>query len=107
MKRASIVAAMFTTFNKAVKDSKEFWDAVRDGIGFDQKHDPRLKLRNSLMTAKISQMGERHTNRKGSAKVVLGEELIRWSINAWNAWRKGESLTVLRAHLKSDRPKAK
>lgn len=106
MRRAPVVGGMFTTFSKAVKDSAQFWDSVRDGTGFDQKHDPRLKLRNSLMTCKVSSVGGNQRGDRG-AKSVSSEEIIRWIIHAWNAWRKNEPLTVLRAMLKADRPKAK
>ena len=102
-KRGSVVGGMFLTFAKSAKGSDEFWSAVRDGTGFTQKHDPRLKLRNSLMTCKVAQTGDRRTDR--GPKAVSSEEIIRWAIHAWNAWRKGESLTVLRAYLKAERPK--
>jgi hypothetical protein len=41
--RAPVVAAMFETFNKAPQIALEFWKDVRDGLGIQDKDDPRCR----------------------------------------------------------------
>ena len=101
LRRSPVIAAMFTTFDKAVKASGEFWDCVREGTGFIDKNDPRLRLRNALMTSRITK-GQKQVTKRASE-----EEMFRWCISAWNAWRRGDTLTALRAVMNADRPKAK
>ncbi|MEK7567080.1 MAG: hypothetical protein AAB527_03035, partial [Patescibacteria group bacterium] len=83
-----------------------FWDVVREGVGIDNKNDPRLLLRNALMTCKIGEKGRNARKASGIAsKQVTSEEVYRWAIRSWNAWRRDEPLAVLRAVLNADRPK--
>jgi hypothetical protein len=108
LRRAPVIAAMYYTFDKAVKASGEFWDCVREGVGFTDKDDPRLRLRNALMVCRIGKGGAEGRPAKGKvSKSVVSEEILRWSIQAWNAWRRNEPLKNLRAVLSADRPKAK
>lgn len=98
--RAPALAAVFATFDKAAKASVEFWEAVIEGTGMTSPNDPRLRLRNFLITTIIG----RRDRKSGSSRVVVAEELYRCCIHAFNAWRKGEELQTLRAPLDSKRP---
>lgn len=90
IKRAGIVAAMFATFDRAGGKAPEFWDPVANGLGLNEKHDPRYALRDYLQT---------HGSSKGAASVarvgnfVSSEDTYRICIAAWNKWRKGEKQT--------------
>lgn len=99
--RRPVIGAMFATFNKAAAPAREFWQAVRDGVGFVDKHDPRLTLRNGLLSASISLGIGAQPDRKS----VAVEEMHRWCLNAWNAWRRGDQLKILKAVLGCERPK--
>lgn len=99
--RRPVVAAMFATFSKAAAPSIEFWSAVRDGIGFAEKQDPRLVLRNGLVSSAIG-LGRGVSDEK---KSVCSEEMYRWCAQSWNAWRNKQSLKILKAMLGADRPK--
>ena len=101
VQRRPVVAAMFATFSKSANAATEFWSAVRDGVGFGDKHDPRLVLRNGLLSASIA-VGAGAAAEK---KSVSSEEMFRWSIQAWNAWRNEQPLKLLKAMLSADRPK--
>ncbi len=103
--RASVIAAMFYTFGKAVKVSVEFWEGVREGTNLT-KGDPRLRLRDGLRTCRVGIVGGAARLDRGN-KSVNAEEVLHWCIHAWNAHRDGKPLTNLRAFLKSGRPKAK
>lgn len=97
--RSPISAGMFETFDKSAAKAKEFWDSVRDGTGFAMKSDPRLKLRNELMQSTL--------NTSRTARPVTNEEMYRWVVYAWNAWRRNEELTRFVVPQGVDRPKAK
>lgn len=98
--RSPVIAALYETFNVLKIKSAEFWEPVRDGTGLESKNDPRLRLRNLLMTTNI----EDRANRR---RLVDPEELYRICIHAWNAWRRGVELSNLRGPTDSKRPKAK
>lgn len=102
VRRRPVVAAMLATFQKAPQIATEFWSAVRDGTGFGSKNDPRLVLRNGLVTSSIS-TGKGATAEK---KSVSAEEIYRWCIHAWNAFRRDDVMKFLKAPMSSDRPKA-
>lgn len=91
IKRASTIAAIFATFDKAKTIAPEFWQPVCDGLNLGRKTDPRYQLRDTLMRSSV----------RGSVsdKRVLGQEdMYRICVAAWNKWRKGEECaTSLRA----------
>lgn len=89
MRRGAVVAAMFETFTKVYQPSVDFWTAVRSGIGFDSADDPRLRLRNFLMTVKMGADAKQRTVK------LDGETIYRICINAFNRWRAGEKVKVL------------
>lgn len=100
LRRASVVAAMMETFSKAQKQSEEFWHAVKIGIGFTNADDPRLRLRNALMTCNVMK-----STAKEKKKAIDQETMYRWCIAAWNAWRSDEPVKSLRAPNKRHRAK--
>jgi len=97
MKRASIVGAMFATFDKNVKGSEEFWGTVFSGIDLKSKTDPRYQLRDYLMT-------HGHSSMIGPMKVSQ-DEMYCVCLTQWNHWREGKSVTVVKGV--SERPKVK
>ena len=110
IRRSPVVAAMYETFGKLPSKANEFWDVVRDGVGADVQGltDPRIKLHNSLRESIIGQgVSVGHSASRLGKKSVPGEAMYRWCITSWNAWRKGETLTLLRASTGDTRPKAR
>lgn len=101
--RAAVIGAMFATFEKGVKNATEFWEAVREGLGLTEKADPRHTLRNALMSASVA-LGSGSTTGK---KAVSQEEMYRWCLLAWNAWREKRKLQQLKPVLGSPRPKVR
>lgn len=102
IQRASVIAAMFATFQIDADAAADFWMAVRYGTGFADKSDPRLVLRNALMGSNAQRCGS-----DKSKKVVSSEEMYRWCIHAWNNWRSKKPTKHVRAVLTEERPKAK
>lgn len=101
MRRAPVIAALLETFSKAQKPSEEFWHSVRTGLGFSSQDDPKLRLRNSLMNITLYN----NAGGVGAKKKIDQESVYRWCIVAWNAWRSGEQIKVLRAPNKRQRAK--
>ncbi len=100
IRRSPVVAAMFATFEKSATDSINFWTPVRDGVGLDSAYDPRLQLRNKLMSTAMNKGKGPSTGRT----LASSEEMFRWCIYAWNVFRRGGQMKQLKANLKSDRP---
>ena len=98
--RAPVIGAMFATFQKAQKDSVEFWQVVRDGLGVGSKTDPRYTLRNWLMNASLA----KSTVANGDSKIVTTEEMLRGCLAAWNAHRAGRELKQIRVNMTDPRP---
>lgn len=98
--RAPAVAAMFATFSKAPNIAKDFWRPVADGVGIDKKGDPRLRLRNWLMQTALG-LGE---GAKSDKKQVNQEYMYRACVAAWNAFREGRDLQVIKPVVTGKRP---
>jgi len=90
--RAGIVGAMFATFNKSAKDSVEFWTIVRDGGGLVDH--PAQALMKYLMSVKIYTSNSTATARH--LRPTSRERLYRCCISAWNRFREGKSVSLLR-----------
>lgn len=103
LRRRPVSAALHGTFNKAIQKAEEFWDIVATGVGITETGDPRLKLRNSLLQSSVDTGGGSRTQRKK----VTAEEMYRWCIYAWNAWRRDEKLQLLKAPMSLNRPTIK
>ena len=103
MNRAAVVGAMFATFNKAPNIAVEFWGPVATGTGIEKVGDPRLKLRNELQRTAVDHGAGSHSEKK----TVSQEFMYRQCITAWNAYRDGRSLQLLKAIEKGNRPGVK
>ena len=101
--RAPVVGAMFATFNKAPQIALDFWGPVATGTGIDKVGDPRLKLRNELQRVAVDS-GQGSLSHK---KIVSQEYMFRQCVAAWNAFRDGRSLQLLKAAEKGNRPGVK
>lgn len=101
--RAPVVAAMFATFNKAPQVALEFWGPVAAGIGIEKLGDPRLKLRNELQRSAVDNGGGALSDKKR----VSQEYMFRQCLGAWNAFREGRPLQILKAVEKGNRPGVK
>lgn len=107
--RSPVMAGLFETFQACKTKAPEFWNIVRDGVGADNRSDPRFKLYEALNKANIVSNvgGASPASRRTSKKTVNREEMYRWCIHCWNSWRKGEEMQSLRAPLTGKCPKAK
>jgi hypothetical protein len=99
-RRASVLAGMLETFDAAPQKAVEFWTGVCTGLNLGEKTDPRYKLRTALQTSTVMSANS------GSKKRVDAETMYRWGIFAWNMWRKGAPMQVLRAPAGTKRPRA-
>lgn len=89
LKRASIIAALFATFEASANKAQEFWSVVVSGLGLTEKTDARYMLRKFIDT---------HSHHISEGKTpVSQEEMFRVCIQAWNRWRKNEPVLSLRA----------
>ncbi len=91
IRRAAVIGAMFATFERGVQASGEFWTPVCEGLGLNEKSDPRWQLRNFLTTH-----GHNVTT-GGSQNVVNPEDTYRVCINAWNKFRRKETTLIMRS----------
>lgn len=88
--RASVVAAMFMTWQKARGKATEFWGMVNDGSG---KHrGPTWILREYLRDSRVLSRGVTAGIKNTDQKAMLVK-----CIHAWNAWRRDAS-TDLKYH---------
>lgn len=99
-RRAAVMGSMFETFDAAPQKAAEFWTAVCTGLNLSDKIDPRYKLRVGLQTSGVM------TTNTSAKRRVDAEAMYRWGIFAWNAWRRGDTLQVLRAPTNTPRPRA-
>ncbi|MFA5767054.1 MAG: hypothetical protein WC919_03975 [Candidatus Paceibacterota bacterium] len=97
IRRASVAAAMFETFQKCAADAERFWESVVTGVGFESRKDPRLKLKEYLDQNWVCMRGGSDT----SKKAVGQEEMYRKCIKAWNKFRNGEECVCLSLCSKS------
>lgn len=97
-RRQAVVAAMFATAERSVKGCAEFWSGVQTGAEL-KVEDPRLKLRNYLMQHNVNLGGGAHRQ-----KPVAPEDMFRACIYAWNAWRRGESMQIIKVPGGCPRP---
>lgn len=105
--RSSVMASLYETFNKLPNKAADFWNPVLTGLNFDGKTDPRFKLHNGLRESIVSYSSIVGRNKTSGKRSVTVEEMYRWGVVSWNAWRKGENMLVLRANTTGKRPKAK
>ncbi|TSC78026.1 MAG: hypothetical protein G01um101424_160 [Parcubacteria group bacterium Gr01-1014_24] len=101
--RSAVVGAMFATFNKAPQVALEFWGPIATGTGIEKVGDPRLRLRNELQRVAVDSGQGSHSDKRR----VSQELMFRECITAWNAFRDGRLLQVLKAVEKGNRPGVK
>jgi len=93
LRRAGVTAAMFHTFQKSKRDSKEFWILVREARG-EEACLPNRKLRDFLC-ATTGESGGTHTTKSDGSYAMAGK-----CLQAWNAWRRGKtSLTKFQSGI--------
>lgn len=102
--RMPCVAAMFATFSKAPQIALDFWRVTRDGVGVPNKDDARYRLRNYLMTTVLASSKGPGTP---DLKVESQENMYRACLLAWNSFRTGKSVKLLRPSSTEDRPEVK
>lgn len=100
MARTPVVAAMIGSYLASPKGFKDFWTPIRDGVGLVDLNDPRLRLRNDLMSNAV---GSANKMRKAD-KSIGAEAMFRMCILAWNAFREGRPLARLTVGKSADRP---
>lgn len=103
LKRMPVVAAMFATFDKAPDIAKRFWAVVRDGVGVQEKGDPRHALRNYLFQTALAAKAQSSPD----VRVVRQEEMLRGCLQAWNAHRAGKQLKTVHPHKLDARPEVR
>jgi hypothetical protein len=91
VRRAPVLAAVFATYDKVPTIAPQFWEPVATGVDLTKATDPRLRLRDLLM-----QSATNKSYGQQSKDFVHPEAMYRICIGAWNRWRKGEPVRVLR-----------
>lgn len=90
LRRMPVVAAMFGSWQKAKRESTEFWTAVRDETGTSPKM-PDRRLARFLTQYSMTRAG----GYAGKVKVAGDREFYVKCIKFWNNWRSGEDTEVL------------
>jgi hypothetical protein len=86
LKRQTIVAAMYGTFDKNEAEARKFWREVsRGGVEFDDNH-PTTVLDGFFKTV-AEDKGKLH---------LLPANFYQASVYAWNAFREGKTITSVK-----------
>jgi hypothetical protein len=96
IRRKAVISAMFATFDAAPQKSQEFWGPVCDALGFIGKGDARWQLRKFLDSHHQSKASKGVRLGRTTGGYVSDEDHYRICIQAWNRWRKGEEVAVLK-----------
>ena len=92
LKRAPVAAAMIMTWRKSASDAEIFWTRVRDGENLTRKM-PEWKLREFYLSHSLFNYRNGKSYRKAD-----NHEFIYKTITAWNAFREGREVYILK-HL--------
>jgi hypothetical protein len=92
--RMGVLAAMVDNFARVPTIAPEFWVKVAEGTNLE-KDDARFQLMRYLDSVAMQRSGANSTKR-----VVDPEEVYRVCISAWNRWRSGEKVNMLRPTAK-------
>lgn len=103
LERGPVVGAMLATFEKSATAAREFWTGVRDGVGLPSLRHPCRILRDALMVSTV-RSGAGAIKPKNEQRMATGDEMYRWCIHAWNAFRRNEELKQLKAYVSAPRP---
>lgn len=87
VQRMGVIAALFATAQVQPNKVNDFWMPLASGLGLNEKTDARYVLRRWLDET------ARSSSHDGG---VSPEETYRVCINAWNKWRKGTPVTMLK-----------
>lgn len=91
----SLLAALFVLFvERDEEDAIGFFEALGSGAGLDEQH-PILVLRNTLIQLKSGTRGVSQVDQNLVAALT---------IKAWNAWREGRSIGLLRFRAGGAKP---
>lgn len=101
LSRSPVVSAMYDSWSKCRRDAVEFWMAVRDGSGANNKSPDRV-LHRYLLTVGVFKPGATG-NRRG--KLATPREMYVKCLHAWNAWRR-DLTTDLKYHAQGKIPAA-
>ena len=90
IRRKPVYYAMLLTFEKCQRDAEKFWIDVRDGQLLSRKQ-PTFHLREFLLTTNYS-------HGMGATRVRTSNmhEMASRCINAWNAYREGRTVKILK-----------
>lgn len=97
--RSPVAAALFETFSRKPDVAPEFWRPVFTGLGLTSTKDARFRLHDDLRSFVLKDNegdSVRVSLSKSKRKRVTTEDLYRLCILAWNKWRAGEEVNVLR-----------
>lgn len=94
LNRVPVGAAIIATYNKRKHTAIAFWESMVEGESL-KKTDPRLKLRNYLLSISMKTNGRRATG---------SEEIYAKCIIAWNAYVKNRA-TDLKYYQNAELPK--
>lgn len=94
MLRGSVVKVIIDTYHINPDDSYKFWTKVGSGANLNEK-DPRLVLRNYLLSGDVIGAGN-STDREVMYKCTI----------AWNRWRSGSDVSILKYTPNFKMPKA-
>jgi len=100
LRRVPIAVVILMTYQKYYPKSYEFWTGVKSGVNLGAK-DPRLHIRNFLMTSVAVSSAATVTRR------ATDKEIIVRCVHAWNAYAKGEErLQISAYHADAPVPRA-
>ena len=97
--RAGVIAAMLATYRKSQRDATSFWEAVRDETGNTPDAPDRQLARWLALTTVHAGTGPTVKSRRADAR----EFYVR-SVHCWNAWRRKDSLKILKYHADAKLP---
>lgn len=86
LKRMPVIAAMYSTWNKAPQVAKRFWEAVRDETGARPEEPSRKLAKFLLLNSTLNMRGD---GKSGRYRVKEREFFVK-SVHAWNAYRTDE-----------------
>lgn len=98
MKRQAVVAVMILSYRISEQDAYLFWTKVKTGEMLE-KTDPEYHLRNFLITSAIRGVS--------LTKIANPREFYVRSVKAWNCFREGKRMSLLRYSFDGHIPKLK
>lgn len=101
MGKSPVVCAILITWEKCQRDAETFWTDVRDGVNLT-KNSPAYILREFLKDSSLAQ------GRGASVyqKSVTFHEMLYRCIVAWNAYRRGDKLKIIKYYPAKPVPSA-